>query len=285
MTPAPKPGSVEAIILAVLKADARDTYSPAELARVTRRGTGTIRKALCRLRERVSYAGHPFIVTKNGRYKAFIDRDELDELEAVPLELHSIQGSISVPPNRGRGVRLAARLDGPLKWGAPHDQNGQVIGHGAWMDRRVTVSVSTTGTVQVSLDADERPLSFVEHEMFWEWVRGVVTAYGLVWIHDFAVLDNIEVSQDRKRLALSGGKGRRIMLREWRNGWKQVYQKSPFRLRVEQRLTKDRDEVCTIAEAMTWGPPRLEREQEIDWSAFRPAGKWAGDSPSAPEVS
>lgn len=255
MTPAPRPGTIESFIMALLKADPRDQWSPKEIAAALRREAGTIRKALVRLARRRTYEGHPFIMSKNGRYRAWIGRDELEVIERAPYELHCIQAQFHAPPNGPRGDGVAARQAAPFTW-SRNEVADQFIGKAVWENRNVTVILSRTGNLQVSLDADRTPLSFLEHEQFWAWAHGSLTGVGLLWVPEFAVLDNVEVSQDYKRLALSGGKGRRIMLRTWRNGWAQQYQKEPWRLRSEFHWAKDETETVSIQEAMSWGPPR-----------------------------
>lgn len=237
-------------IAVLMGAEPRRLWTPAEIARQLRVPTGSVRKELTRLLRRTSTGGDPFILrVKTGLYRTFIDHGTLAQIEQPPIELHAVQISCTLPQNRGWGPPQSPKrgtLAGSSAW-SWNKQNRQHHGFLSWQGRRVTVAFSTTtATIQVALEASQTPIGIAEFETFDAWLDGTLQALGLVWLPERAHLDNFELNQDYRRVAM--GDARRFTIKSLRNAWAQLYQKDEYRMRKELRVHKAEDELLTARE-------------------------------------
>lgn len=243
-------GGVAQRVTALLRAEPRRLWTPAEIAGALELPRNTVTKELSRLIEG-STDGHapPVVRVHRGLYRAFTDAAALASVEQPPVLLHAIQAGCSLPQNRGWGPPGGeAPSWGPLA-GRPvwtlDPRNGQYVRDVTWNGRLVHVAVTaSTGSVQVSLRASSDPIAPDLFGAFLAWLEGAMVGWGLVWSDPW--LQNVELNRDFRELYL--GDVRQVRLKAWWNAWAQIYNKEGA-MRAEVRWHPPRDERLTLAEA------------------------------------
>jgi hypothetical protein len=243
-------------VLRFLQKNAYREYNAYTISRAVKISENKVKVYLNRL-----YNKGSILRTTKGTYKAYADLTVLrqQQLTNPPTLLHGILLECSLIPCVTKHPQGAppkdhvCYVDDSLKaWLVAHDFGYRGDNHSWcrylwWENRRISVSVFSTGKLCIYISSTKHPLSYPEFELLLSFLDGFFQEVAPFKDRRVVRLKEVGLAKDFKELRLEGVKS--VSLRAFKNAWARIYYKDDQNLtRVEHHLTLDMsldDALCT----------------------------------------
>lgn len=234
-------------VLVFMRKNAYHEYNAKTLSRILKLSENKVKVYLNRLHNKGS-----ILRTTKGFYKATADMTVLrqQQLTNPPTLLHGILLECTLLPKvtkRDQGAPAkdsVCYVDSSLeKWLTAHDFGYRGDNHSWnrflwWEGRRISVSVFSTGKLDIYISSTKHPLSYPEFELLLSFLDGFFQEVAPFKDRRVVRLKEVGLAKDFKELRLEGVKS--VSLRAFKNSWCRLYYKDDQNLiRVEHHLVLD----------------------------------------------